>query len=152
AGQSPSLAHVTVSNSSTKAIYISNSSPVINNCAFLNNATGGITNSTPAVVVDSRNSYWGTTDGPSGSGPGTGQSVSTGITYEPWITSAPSDPQWFSSNTILNRTFHAPAQTTMSVVFTSTLSGSWTMKILTTGGTLIRTVTGSGSSGTAVWD
>lgn len=38
-----------------------------------------------ANPLDMSNCWWGSADGPSGEGPGTGNSASTGITYDPWV-------------------------------------------------------------------
>ena len=46
----------------------------------------GATNSSGSIA-DFRNNWWGTADGPSGVGPGTGDSVEADFQYDPWLTS-----------------------------------------------------------------
>lgn len=41
----------------------------------------------PTPVMDARNNWWGASDGPSGVGPGSGDSVSTNIDFIPFLTS-----------------------------------------------------------------
>ncbi len=64
--------------------------PVSNNCFVGNTATTGgglFRSSTPAL--DATNNWWGAASGPSGAGPGTGDSVSTNVTFLPFLTTAP---------------------------------------------------------------
>ena len=48
------------------------------------NLNYGINNS-GVEIVDARENYWGSCDGPSGEGPGSGDSVSTNVDYDPWL-------------------------------------------------------------------
>jgi len=64
--------------------------PVSNNCFVGNSATvgGGLfRSSTPAL--NAINNWWGAASGPSGAGPGTGDAVSTNVTFSPFLTSPP---------------------------------------------------------------
>jgi predicted outer membrane repeat protein len=65
--------------------------PVSNNCFVGNTATiggGGIfRSSTPSL--NAINNWWGAANGPSGAGPGTGDAVSTNVTFAPFLTTAP---------------------------------------------------------------
>lgn len=66
------------------------SGPASNNCFVGNTATtgGGIFRfTTPAL--NAINNWWGSASGPSGAGPGTGDSVSTNVTFTPFLTSPP---------------------------------------------------------------
>jgi hypothetical protein len=56
------------------------------NC-LVDNAAGA-TNTT-GTGVTFENNWWGSSTGPSGAGPGSGDSVSADIDYDPWLTSAP---------------------------------------------------------------
>ena len=64
------------------------------NCIF-DNAEYGMDNET-TTMVDAECNWWGSHDGPSGAGYGTGDAVSTNVDFEPWsaITglSGPTDP------------------------------------------------------------
>ncbi len=51
------------------------------------NALAGINNSGTSQTVDGTCNWWGDASGPGGEGPGTGDSVSTGVTFLPWLQS-----------------------------------------------------------------
>ncbi|MCI0415389.1 right-handed parallel beta-helix repeat-containing protein [bacterium] len=151
---SPTFDHVTVSYSSKKGIritYAQVSNPLIQHCAFNNNAQGAITNDN-ATTISAKLSYWNSTDGPSGAGIGTGQSVTARVDYDPWIAAAPSYPHFFSAVTVLNRTFNPAASVNLTLQLTTTLSGNWTVRFKNSIGTVIRTFTGSGTTVNVVWE
>src|SRR5581483_8246189 len=56
--------------------------------SFTNNALGGVQN-LGAQQFDATHNWWGDASGPSGAGPGNGQSVSTNVLFDPFLTSAP---------------------------------------------------------------
>jgi len=64
--------------------------PVSNNC-FVGNvaATGGGIDRSFGPSLNAINNWWGAASGPSGSGPGTGDSVSTFVTFAPFLVTAP---------------------------------------------------------------
>ena len=49
---------------------------------------GGVLNNDAALFIATQN-WWGAADGPSGQGPGSGQSVSANVTFDPWLTCPP---------------------------------------------------------------
>lgn len=53
-----------------------------------NNSGGGLNNLSPQLV-DAEDNWWGDASGPSGSGPGTGDSVSAQVDFDPWLTTSP---------------------------------------------------------------
>ncbi len=59
------------------------------NEAHFNNIVGntqyGVANFNPAVSLDAENNWWGDGSGPSGIGPGTGDSVSANVDHDPWL-------------------------------------------------------------------
>ena len=60
-----------------------------------NNRLFGVRN-TVAGVVDATCNWWGAVDGPSGSGPGSGDAVSANVTFAPWLLGpAPEGPCGF---------------------------------------------------------
>ncbi len=64
--------------------------PASNNCFVGNTATTGgglFRGTTPAL--NAINNWWGSASGPSGAGPGTGDSVSSNVTFSPFLTSPP---------------------------------------------------------------
>ncbi|MBN2327472.1 MAG: carboxypeptidase regulatory-like domain-containing protein [Candidatus Omnitrophica bacterium] len=46
----------------------------------------GVRNDSPTVAVDATFNWWGDAGGPSGEGPGEGDSVTANVLYEPWFT------------------------------------------------------------------
>ncbi len=56
------------------------------NC-FVDNAAGATNSTGTGVTLESN--WWGSSTGPSGAGPGSGDSVSVDIDYDPWLTSPP---------------------------------------------------------------
>jgi predicted outer membrane repeat protein len=64
--------------------------PVSSNSFVGNTATigGGIFSN--VTVLNAVNNWWGSASGPSGAGPGTGDAVSTDVTFAPFLTSPPS--------------------------------------------------------------
>ncbi len=86
AGNSHSGIFVTASDNPTVTI---NSSEISGNGA-------GITN-THNLPVDARTNFWGNPSGPSGQGPGSGDTVYGNVLYEPWLAKpicSPSSPSW----------------------------------------------------------
>ncbi len=61
-------------------------------CLFDNQTTSGqdFTNAIAAADVEAMNNWWGAEDGPGGVADGSGTSISTGVVYIPFLTSAPS--------------------------------------------------------------
>lgn len=150
---SPIIDHVTISNSGSSGIYTTqNGAPVIHNCTFVGNLVAGMTNGSPSTPVDGRFNYWNSATGPSGSGPGTGQSVSSGVNFEPWLIAAGSTPQFVSSFSQTNPLCDPTVGVNCELNFGTILPGSWTLKILNSGGTALRTTTGSGDTGSLSWD
>ncbi len=77
-------------NSTTAAITFDDTAGLgsgsADNCVVGN--TLGVVNNT-GVAVGFENNWWGATDGPSGAGPGSGDSVSADVDFTPWLTNPP---------------------------------------------------------------
>ena len=54
------------------------------------NGLGGVDNGDAANQLDATSNWWGDPSGPSGVGPGSGDSVSANVLYAPWLTAPPS--------------------------------------------------------------
>lgn len=148
-GSSPRFDHVTFSNSSSAGLFAQSAAgPVVTNSQFSSNASGLQLSS---ATADARLCYWSSDSGPSGSGPGSGQSVHSSALFEPWLTAAPSSPQFLTTASVTDATFN-PTIATARFAFTTALTGSWTATITDSGGVAVRTITGSGAAGTADWD
>jgi flagellar hook assembly protein FlgD len=155
-GAGGTVDHTTFSGNSGWGIYTFNapSTPLtVTNSAFVANTSGGLNNATPATAVSASLNYWGAASGPSNPGPGSGQKTSTGVTFEPWLAMAPTTPDYFNPPVaVKNRTFNPSLNVYWTLGFSTPLSGSWTVTILNGSGTAVRTLTGSGASGSATWD
>jgi hypothetical protein len=65
--------------------------PVSDNVLTLNNVRGNSTNgvrNNDIPTLDALRNFWGATSGPSGAGPGSGDSVSGSVSFSPWLTSS----------------------------------------------------------------
>jgi flagellar hook assembly protein FlgD len=152
-GAGGTVDHTTFSGNGGWGTYVSNAPLAVSNCAFLANAGGGFYNATPATSLNASLNYWGAANGPSSPGPGSGQKVSSGVTFEPWLMVAPTAPDYFNPPvSVTNRTFNPSLNIDLMLGFTTTLSGNWTVTILNGSGVSVRTLLGSGSSGPATWD
>jgi flagellar hook assembly protein FlgD len=117
---------------------------------FASNTSGGIS-AVPAV--DFRMCYWNSATGPSGAGFGTGQGIGSTVTFEPWLTTAPSSTHHFTGVTALNRTFNPSIATSWKGNFDVDTAGAWTVTIRTGTDAVVRTFSGSGANtGNVTWD
>src|SRR5260370_32480799 len=139
-GGNPSFYHVTISNSSG-GLRVNSGAPSLHNCAFLN-TVNGVTNAGTSQV-DAKLCYWGAADGPSNIGHGSGLSVSWNVAFDPWLTAVPSAPEFTSAASVQTRTFNPSlgAYPTITPVFA--LAGNWSVTILNSAQTLLRTYTAS---------
>jgi flagellar hook assembly protein FlgD len=152
-GTGGTVDHTTFSGNGRWGIYASNAPLAVRNCAFVANAGGGLYNATPAAPVNANLNYWGAASGPSSPGPGSGQQISSGVTFEPWLMAAPTAPDYFNPPVaVTNRTFNPSLNVYFKLGFTTTLAGNWTVTILNGSGASVRTLVGSGTSGPATWD
>ncbi|HEY2092418.1 MAG TPA: FlgD immunoglobulin-like domain containing protein [Thermoanaerobaculia bacterium] len=150
-GASPTLTFVTFASSTSAAISIGNGSytPTIRNCTFTQNASAIINAS--SSTVDARLCNWSSADGPSGAGPGHGQSVPSTVLYEPWLTAVPNDAYYYNSALPKNRAFAPLLPVSTFVQIDASANGSGTMTITDNLNNVIRTVSGS-LSGSFEWD
>jgi len=85
--------------------------------------------------------------GPGGSGGGSGQAISSGVIFEPWLTQAPVEANYFTMVSLGNRTFNPTIGINASLGFTSSQPGSWTTTVLNASETVLRTFSGTGATG-----
>jgi flagellar hook assembly protein FlgD len=148
----PTLDHATIQNSAYSGIHLlGTTSPTIVNCSFAGNPSG-IYNSAPTNAVNARLNYWSAANGPSGSGPGSGQSVSTGVNFEPWLVADPAQPQYFTTFSEANRTFNPAISVNTTITTSTTETGNWTATIKNASSMIVRTISGTGSNATIVWN
>ena len=149
----PVFDHVTVTSGPSYGFNIAGPpTPVINNCAVSGNVYGVGASSFVPMAVDARLTYWGAASGPSGSGPGSGQLVTTSVLFEPWLLAAPSAPQYVAAFSQTDRTFNPNIGTRMTLNFTTPLAGTPTAVIRNAAGAAVRTFTGSGAGASFAWD
>ena len=152
-GAGGTVDHTTLSSNGGWGIYASNAPLAVRNCAFTANTGGGLYNATPATSMNATLNYWGAANGPSSPGPGSGQKISSGVAFEPWLMVAPTAPDYFNPPvSVTNRTFNPSLNIYFTLGFTTALSGNWTVTILNGSGAAVRTLVGSGTSGPGTWD
>lgn len=128
-----------VFTSTTQAIAVGND--------VTENGLGGVSGTT----ADVRLIWWGDASGPSGGGTGSGQSVSAGSLYRPWL-GAPRNPQFaFRSAAAVPETFTQNGGST-SLQALLDAPASWTISIRDGGGALVRSFTGTGAAVAQAWD
>jgi parallel beta-helix repeat protein len=111
-GSAPSISNTTISHSSGHGLLVSGSSPTLLNNVFAHNANAGVYattlanptlrynlvysntqygvyNASPEVTIDAATNWWGSATGPtySTNPGGTGDRVSNGVIFTPWLTS-----------------------------------------------------------------
>jgi flagellar hook assembly protein FlgD len=152
-GSSPGFDHLTITDSATWGVRGGNTAGlIVTSSAFARNAWGGVGNFTPNTPFIARLNYWDAASGPSGQGSGTGQGVSTGVAFEPWLTAAQTQPHAIVDATPRNRTFNPGIGVFNRVDFASALVGDWTVTYRSNSGSILRTFSGSGQNGSVAWD
>ncbi len=149
----PAFDHLIIRNSTFAGLMaVGNSTPHITNTHFLSNPEG-IKFTSPAKVFAELN-YWNTAIGPCLPGScATGQqSAATGVNVEPWLTSAPTNPQYVASALIRNRAFSPSIGATFLADYTTALSGPATFTIRNATNGVVRTFNSSATTGSVVWD
>jgi flagellar hook assembly protein FlgD len=152
-GSAPSLDHLVLTNSSSYGLYASGATGAsVTNSSFTSNTSGGVGNGSPATPINAILDYWGAANGPSGAGSGSGQQITAGVVYEPWLGGPPSAPEYVTAASVTDRAFNPSLTISFKVSFSLSLTGTWTTTILNGSGTTVRTFTGNGASGSITWD
>jgi len=92
-------------------------------CTIAGNLSYGAYNGSP-LAYDARGCYWGAVDGPSGVAPGSGDAVSAGILYEPFLTSAYHVNHTLSNSLISVSDSGTPASSLWSFTYDNTAPGA----------------------------
>jgi flagellar hook assembly protein FlgD len=144
----PTIRWVTIRDCTGSAVNVVNAPapPVLRDSRFGN--TGPVT----ANLLDARFCYWGSLSGPSGAGPGDGVGVPASASFEPWLAAWPSEPNTFTAATLSGREFNPAEGMSNLVSFTTALSGNWTLTFRNSAGTSVRSLSGSGASGSFTWN
>jgi hypothetical protein len=80
----PQITYNSISNNSTAIYCQSQAQPLISMCDISGN-TAGVVNADTSVLINAKNNYWGASNGPSGAGLGSGDSVSQFVDYNPFL-------------------------------------------------------------------
>ncbi|MBP9853775.1 MAG: hypothetical protein KBD53_02775 [Candidatus Omnitrophica bacterium] len=116
---------------------------------FSDNITGGFENNHP-WLAHAENNWWGDASGPSGNGPGSGQSVTGNVEFEPWR-GEPADSSFtFYDVSVQPKTFN---QNGGSVTISAKLTESVNWEIIIRDGTdaIVRTFAGTGTEINQNW-
>ena len=81
----PAIYDSTILSNGNIGLYFDSSNPIINHNNIYNNTAYGIYNAKPSMVINATNNYWGSASGPGGKGPGSGDKISDGVMYAPWL-------------------------------------------------------------------
>ena len=79
------LEHLIISNSAGFGVTATGSAISIQNTDLIQNQLGGLQNLSPGSPINAENNWWGDRSGPSGAGPGSGQSVIGNVDFDPWL-------------------------------------------------------------------
>ncbi|MEK7622692.1 MAG: alpha/beta fold hydrolase [Patescibacteria group bacterium] len=94
----------------------------------------------PTAIISAPNNYWGHESGPSGVGPGSGDSISSNVNYLPFLADCPPPPSPSPSPSpspepsILPSPLPSPQPTKTPVVMLPGFGGSWNTQALISGG------------------
>jgi flagellar hook assembly protein FlgD len=147
-----SIANITfrsINNHTSHAIYSTSSILKINHCNIEGNGVGIY--SETGKIADARFNWWGDISGPSGNGSGVGQSVSTGITYEPWLATPYTYPFYNKEFNASHQEFN-PLIIDADYTFSFPDNADWIFAIKDSLGGHVKTFIGSGSGGNVAWD
>lgn len=151
---SPQFEQVTFRNNLSSGIAVrENGSPRVSSSRFEGNPLGihTTTGSTAHAVLN----YWSSAAGPCLTTPCAGgqqYAGPTGVTYEPWLKTAPTPSLFVTSANHKNVTFNPSIATSTSLDYTTSLSATAVMTVRDASDTVLRTLTGTGTSGTFVWN
>ncbi len=150
-GGSASFSLYTTSNNEGSGVRVSGGvGHRIQNGLIMGNASG-LVSSIPASQVNARFNNWDSPLGPSGSGFGSGQSVSGGAFFDPWLTASPNSNQYYRDTAIVGPRFN-PLLGVARWDLTSILAGTWTLKVRDASQIVVRTLVASGTTASLTWD
>ena len=149
----PQLSHLTITDSDTRGLKVDNAEGlVVTNSVFARNNWAAVANVTPSTPLVATLNYWDSSDGPSGTGPGAGETVGDDVLFDPWLVALPSEPQFLTAALPLNRTFSPGFEIYHKVDFLSVLAGDWFLRYYDDQGVEVREFSGQGAAGSTIWD
>ncbi len=81
----PTISRNVISSNGNVGIYADSSPLEVHENNIYDNVAYGIYNGNPSMMVNATENYWGSSNGPGGSGPGGGDKISEGVIYAPWL-------------------------------------------------------------------
>ena len=138
-----------IENNGAYGVFMSFSSPTLQHNNFTLNTTGAI-NQNSTNLIDARFNWYGDASGPAGSGPGTGQAVTTNVVFDPWLGSTSTTTNFFNDMFISSRIFMPGSLTRYAGGVQQ--GSNWTLRFFDTGNAVVRTINGSGTAITTSWD
>jgi len=144
------IRHLSIAKGSGYAISASNARFYLEHSNIDDNQLGGINNTADPMLIYAQYNWWGDVSGPSGFGPGTGQSVSDYVKYTPWR----GEP--FNPNLWFYNIFISPEEISQyggSAAFRLNISypSNWTITIQNDSHQTVRTFSGSGTEIREAW-
>lgn len=160
AGQFPTLApfvHHTTFEQNTKGMAINTGVTQVNMYQnnFISNGSGtnnyALTNTSNKTTL-ARFCWWNSATGPSLTGGGTAQRVTSNVIFEPYLINLASSIQYFTGAAVINKTFNPNINANFRLQFQTNQTGNWTVSFLNGTGQPVRTFTGTGSNSEVIWD
>ena len=149
----PQFDHLILRNNSTAGLVAEGGSrPRITNTYIHGNPVG--VQAGPNAIAEAPLNYWNAAGGPCVPGScATGQqSATTGVKYEPFLTSPPSGPQYLVTALQKDRAFSPAIEARTTVDYSTSLSGDVAVTIRDASNTLVRSFNSSGTTGSFSWD
>ncbi|MBU4190113.1 MAG: right-handed parallel beta-helix repeat-containing protein [Candidatus Thermoplasmatota archaeon] len=81
----PTISRNVISSNGNVGIYADSSPLEVHENNIYDNVAYGVYNGNPSMMVNATDNYWGSSSGPSGVGPGSGDKISEGVVYNPWL-------------------------------------------------------------------
>ncbi|MDI6916481.1 MAG: right-handed parallel beta-helix repeat-containing protein [Thermoplasmatales archaeon] len=81
----PTISRNVISSNGNVGIYADSSPIEVHENNIYDNVAYGIYNGNPSMMVNATDNYWGSSSGPGGKGPGSGDKISDGVVYNPWL-------------------------------------------------------------------
>lgn len=142
----------TISGNGAEGVVLDNPTQAdIHHTNFVGNVAGGIHLSNSSVSADATLNWWGDASGPSGIGPGSGDSAdSANIAFEPWLGAPFTQPFEITVASAHPTTFNQNGNyTTLSASFQD--SANWAITIKDSTGVQVKNFAGTGTSLTQDW-
>ncbi|MBI5099602.1 MAG: right-handed parallel beta-helix repeat-containing protein [Nitrospirae bacterium] len=139
----------TLENNAWNAVVSGSSSLEIRHCNISSNGDG--ISSYPDKIADAGYNWWGDASGPSGEGPGIGQSIGSGINYEPWL-GAPFTYPFYNMDLTATVQEFSPLNNSAGYTFSVSENADWLFSVKDPSGNTVKSFSGSGTSGSVAWD